>query len=242
MPAMQVKFGSYDFVAGACRIATRTVAELDGKKQPYLYTNEIDVTGRVYGTGDTECSTKENELRRGLAQRRVDFGLLQRDGQPSASYWTNAETINGNIVVRGPDFGGTTAAEYCFYREFSFTVRNQVPVADIANAILEFRESVTYDGGDPEFAMKRAINAKPQKQLVWFQTEYRVTQSGRAVGYRNYPNPARFLFPGDREKSPQYVRDSPERDGDKYVRFPITWQYSFISDSPLVGLPNRWIQ
>lgn len=242
MPAMQVKFGTYSFTAGACRLGIRTVAELDAKNQPYLYTNEIDVTGRLYGEGDDSLSNQERQLRVGLAQRGADFGILKRDGQSSASWWPNAQTVYGNIVVRGPDFGGTTASEYVLYREFSFTVRNQVAIADIANAILEFKETVTYDGGEPEFKFKRAINAKPQKQLVWFLTEYRVTQSGRAVGYRDYPRPANFLFPGDRERSPRYTRESPDRDGNNFTRYPVTWEYSFASASPLVGLPTRWIQ
>jgi hypothetical protein len=237
---MQVKWGSYEFTAGACRFGIRCVAELDAAQLPYLYTNEIDVTGRLYGAGDAALGTLETELRAALRKTKQDFGVLRTDGARSASWWRNAETIGGNVVVRGPDFGGTQAAEYALFREFSFSVRNRTPVASVANAVLEFKETVTYDGGEPEYVFKRAINADPQKQLVWQRTEYTVTQSGRAVGYRDYPQPGRQLFPGDRMKAPRVVKESPDREGDRYVRFPITWEYVFAAAAPLVSLPNRW--
>lgn len=241
MAAMQVVWGAYRFTAGACRFAVRTDAVLDARHLPYLYESEIDVTGRLYGDGDAALSTAEAALRFALSTPRQDFGVLRTNGARSATFWPTANTIGGNVVVKGPHFQGTTAAEYCLYREFTFTVRNAVPLVNVANAILEFRETAEYDGGEPEFAFKKAINARPQKQLVWFATEYRVTQSGRAVGFTDYPNPARLLFPLDKDKSPKFVRESPERHDNKYWRYPLSWTYSYASVGPLIAVPNRWV-
>jgi len=238
---MQVIWGGYRFTAGACRFGIRQDAILDARKMPYLYENHIDVSGRLYGEGDAALSTAENVLRAALRTPFQDFGVLRTNGQISASFWPNATTIGGNVVVNGPHFTGTTAAEYVFYREFNFTVRNRTPITNLNNAIMEFRETVEYDGGEPEYAFKRAINDRPQKQLVWFATEYTVTQSGRAVGYSNYPNPGRILFPGDKLRAPKFNKENPERWGNNYINYPISWTYVFASVAPLVAVPNVWV-
>lgn len=241
MPAMQVKWGSFGFTAGACRFAVRQSAIMDARQTPYMYELDIDVTGRLYGAGDGALSLAEAATRTALARPYQDFGVLRTNGSRSATFWRNSDTIGGNVVISGPSFGGTTAAEYCLYREFTFTVRNRVPIASVANAIVEFKEVLEFEGGEPEYVFKRAMNARPQKQLVWFQTEYRVTQSGRAVGYKSYPNPARILFPGDKVTAPKFVRESPQRYGDAYINYPISWTYSYASVTPMAGLPNVWV-
>ena len=241
MPGMQVQWGSYNFTAGACRFGIRQQAVLDAAQTPYMYEFDIDVTGRLYGEGDAALSALESALRVALARPGQDFGVLSTTGSRSASYWANSATIGGNVVANGPNFTGTQATEYVFFREFSFTVKNRVAIANANNAVTEFHESVTYEGGEPEYAFKRAINARPQKQLVWFATEYRVTQSGRAVGFRGYPNPARILFPGDKTTGPKYVRGSPQRQGKNYINFPIEWSYQYASITPLVAVPNVWV-
>lgn len=238
---MQVVWGSYRFTAGACRFGIRQDAILDARKMPYLYENTIDVTGRIYGEGDGALSTAEANLRTALRTPFQDFGVLRTNGQRSASFWLNALTVGGNVVHSGPNFTGTAATEYVFFREFSFTVKNRTPITNLANAVVEFRETVEYDGGEPEYAMKRAINDRPQKQLVWFATEYTVTQSGRAVGYTGYPNPGRILFPGDLMRSPKFIRENPERYGNDFINYPISWIYVFASAAPLVALPNVWV-
>ena len=240
MPAMQVVWGSYSFTAGACRFGVKQRAVLDGRNIPYAYDFDIDVTGRLYGAGDSALSTAEAALRTALARPFQNFGVLKTDGSRSASYWLNSDTIGGNVVADGPSFTGTAATEYALFREFSFVVRNRVPIANAAGAVLEFSESVEYDGGEPEYRMKRAINARPQKQLVWFATEYTVTQRGRAVGFLDYPAPGRQLFPRDRMQAPKITRDNPKRMGNDYTEYPISWQYVFASANPLVALPNVW--
>lgn len=238
---MQVVWGGYRFTAGACRFGIRQDAVLDARKVPYLYENTIDVSGRIYGEGDGALSTAENLLRAALRTPFQDFGVLRTNGQRSASFWLNSGTIGGNVVVNGPHFQGTATTEYVFFREFTFTVKNRTPIANVNAAIVEFHETVEYDGGEPEYVFKRAINDRPQKQLVWFATEYTVTQSGRAVGYLGYPNPGRILFPGDKLRAPKFVRDNPERYGNRYINYPLSWNYVFASISPLVALPNVWV-
>lgn len=237
---MQVVWGSTTFTAGACRFAVKQAAVMDATQTPYMYEFDIEVTGRLYGAGDVILSALEVAMRTALARPKQDFGVLRTDGGRSGSYWLNALTIGGNVVTN-LNFGGTTAAEYVLYREFSFNVRNRVAIANATNAILEYKETVEYDGGEPEFVFKRAINARPQKQLVWFNTEYRVTQSGRAVGFRGYPGPGRKLFPGDQMSAPKIVRESPERHGANYINYPISWVYQFASASPLVATPNPFV-
>lgn len=238
---MQVVWGTYNFTAGACRFGVRQAAVLDATLTPYMYEFDIDVSGRLYGEGDAALSSAETALRTALQRPGQDFGVLRTSGARSASFWANANTIGGNVVVQGPSFTGTTAAEYCLYREFSFTVKNRVGISNANNAVIEFKETVEYEGGEPEYVFKRAINARPQKQLVWYATEYKVTQTGRAVGFRGYPNPARILFPGDKTTGPKFTRESPQRHGTNYINYPISWAYQFASATPLVAVPNVWL-
>ena len=241
MPTMQVVYGAYQCVAGACRFGVRQTAVLDAREFPYMYEMQIDVSGRFYAAGDALLSVEEARMRAALRLQRQDFGVLGTTGTATATYWRNADTVSGIVVRDGPNFTGTTAAEYCLYREFSFTVAFKLPIANVASALVEFSETVEYSGGEPEYVHKRAMNGPPQKQLVWFQTEFRAVQSGKAVGFRAYPNPARMLFPGDRKTAPTYTRGNPKRLGDGYINYPLTWSYSYESNSPLVGIPNVWL-
>ncbi len=239
MPAMQVRYGNWAAAAGACRFGVRQAAVLDARGAPYMYDFDVDVAGRLYGEGDGFLSAAEVLMRNALSRPFQDFGVLRTNGTPSGSYWRNSQTVGG-IVIHDLNFQGTAATEYVFFREFTFTAKFRLPLTTTANAIVEFHESVEFTGGEPEFVFKRAMNALPQKQLVWFATEYRVTQSGKAVGFLDYPPAARLLFPGDKVTAPRVVKDNPQRVGDGFIHYPVTWQYSFASAAPMIALPNVW--
>lgn len=238
--AMQVKWGNYAFAPGSCRFGVRQKAELDSRQVPFLYNIDIDVTGRLYGNGDGALSIAEVALRNALAVQFQDFRVLRVNGSDSGTSFRNSATLGGITVTAGPDFTGTLASEYVLFRDFTFTISFKLPIPNVARALLDFNESLEFSGGGPDYAMKRAMDDVPQKQLVWAQTEYRVVQRGTAVGFRTWPLYTRPLFPGDFKTSPVVSQDSPQRIGNDQWKYPISWNYVFESVAPLIATPNVW--
>lgn len=237
---MQVRYGSYAFTAGTCRFGVTQTAVLNDAMFPYAYDVEFAVSGRLYGEGDAALSASELALRAALAVPFRDVGVLKTDGTPSATYFRSGSTIGGITITKGPNFSGTKATEYVLFREFEFTASFKLPIVNAFTALVSFSESMEYQGGGPEFVMQRAVNAPPQRQLVWQQTEYRLIQTGKAVGFAAYPVPVPPAFPGSLKTSPNYKRSSPERIGVGYWRYPVEWAYVMESASPLDALPSVW--
>ncbi len=71
-------------------------------------------------------------------------------------------------------------------------------------------------------------------------TAYRATQTGQAVGLYGYPPVPPPLFPGKLEEGGRPTLGSPRLRNGVYVDWPVSWSYSFVSATPLVGFPNRW--
>jgi hypothetical protein len=88
------------------------------------------------------------------------------------------------------------------------------------------------------------LNGPAIKQMVQQQTTYRVTQSGRAVGYMGYPFPAAPIWPDAwHSDSSSVTRKLPRLSGSGSsaveTEFEVTWSYQFESASPLLGQSTR---
>jgi hypothetical protein len=235
---MKAVWGSYQFPDNTVYVATRQRAVVNAAKIPYMEEFEIDCEGKVFGSGQAQLTAAENQLRAALAVPRQNFFFLQDSGAPSAVYILNAATVGGTYVVRGPDFTGRDGSEYANQRNFSFTVGFKLPVADPANTLMEYQETLEYSGGEPVYAFKPAVNGPPQLQRVWYQVPYRVVQTGYAVGFRAYPTPPPPV--GPRTQPPVHRKTSPGREGVGNVGWRIDWQYVCESGGPIVALPHLW--
>lgn len=238
---MQLKYGSYPFDSNTTLLSTQIFPQVNRGGQIYSQRKRFTIQGYLAGDGQAELTLKENALKTALARPYQDLLFLKDDGSASSEVLLNATSITGVLVTDGPHFQTTQGPEYATLRTFTFTAEAEYPVPEGSNYLLDFNETLSFEGGGPLYIHRRAINGPPQKQLVYPATEYKVTQTGRAIGYRAYPTPPAPKFPFALKESPKIDRGAPERKGNGYQGYEVTWTYVFESAGPLVALPTLWI-
>lgn len=244
---MILQVGSYAFPSGECDVRARSETLIAGGK-PYGYRRIFDIEGRIYVNGQADATTKQNALVAALNTPFQDIVLLNDDSSKSAVLLQNAGSISGVLITRGPHFEKNFGAELATIRSVSFTAEAEYPNPGSQLLFLSFSESLSFRGG--------GINAKTifrpnligpfQKQLVYTQIPYRVTQRGQASGYRGYPTPPLPIWPNDEHQDLRDIQfTAPQRVGPSqtsYEGWRVSWSYEFESVNPFVGAPNLWPQ
>lgn len=182
-------------------------------------------------------------LKAGYSRNGQDLAILFDDLSLTNHVLISATTIGGTMVTNGPDFPEWRGVELGTVRTYSITVEGDV--YNIGNYLLDFTESLEFEGGGPMIAFLQTLTGLPQKQQTAESTPYRVRQEGSAVGLYAYPNPAAPIWPAALERAPTLRKGSPKRSGligaPVYTEFPVSWSYQFADVAPLVGNPNIWI-
>lgn len=241
---MQLRYGTYSFDAGACKLATSSETVWNEGGQPISQKRRIDVDGFLTASGQSAISTAMSALATALATPYQDLNFYQDDGSLSATALNNAASISGVHIVRGPDFPDWKGNEFSQFRRFTFSAEAEYPLTNTKNLLVSFRERLTFSGGGPIYAYKLAINGPPQRQLIYPFSVFRATQEGEAVGYLRYPTPPPPIWPATLKQSPDESLISPRRAGKlppSYQHFGVTWRYEFESAAQLSGFPNLWL-
>ncbi len=241
---MQLKWGSYAFDDGACKIATSGGLVFNEGGQPLSNRRRVDVDGYLSANGQVACSVKMSALETALARQYQDLILYHDDGSVSATALMNATSIGGVRVVSSPSYPDWKGNERGQFVRFTFAVEAEYPLANTQNLLVSFRERLSFSGGGPRRVVLEALDTLPQTQMVRRFTAYQVIQHGQAVGYRSRPTPPRSIWPDALMESPNYDVDSPARAGGvpaKYKDFAISWSYLHKSPTPLTGSPNLWL-
>lgn len=242
--AMILKYGNYSFDAGAVLVRSSMEKRINKGGQPVSEIRRLECEGYLSADGQAALTAAQNSLEAALAVNDQDLTLYLDDAAtPSATYLDSSESISGVKIVKGPDFRNDAGAEYATFRKFSFTAEGEFPFDGTQNYLLEFEETLHFEGGGPIFRHRLALNGLPQKQLVYPASIYKATQSGRAVGYLKRPGVPPPIWPKDWINAPgTFDERSPERRGTGgYEHFAVTWRYEFESAKKLVGIPNRWL-
>lgn len=237
---MQLQYGTYSFTANECDVKAVSETLVAGGR-PYGRRTMLRVRGRMYTAGQADTTAKMNQLTTALQVPFLDLVLLCDDSSRSATLLTNAGSLTGVVITKGPDFEDNMGAEYATQRTFSFSAQAEYPFAGTQNDLLAFSETLSFTGGGPRIIFRPNLDGPWQKQIVYPQTTFRVSQRGAATGYRAYPVVPEPTWPDDelpdrREISPV----SPARVGLNWQAYPITWKYEFESVDELVGVPNLW--
>lgn len=236
---MQLKYGSYQFVANECDVRARTTVNVVGGK-PVARRTVLEVLGRFYCDSQSDCTTKQNALVTALASPYQDLILYQDDGSISATLLRNSGSLGGVVIIDGPNFEENHGAEYATQRSFSFSAAAEYPLVT-GQTLLSFEESLSFRGGGPKNIFRPNLNGAWQKQLVYPLTTYKASQRGKAVGYQFKPTPPGPIWPADEQRDQRRTDEfSPERHGTSFKGYGIEWSYEFESIRPLVGSPNTW--
>lgn len=234
---MQVIYGSYAFNANGVEWATaisllRNGAQVIGRKVT------VTLKGRLEADGQAALAVASGNLQRALQVPYLDL-YLKSDAGAILEAMTSVGSTTGVLCVDGPNFPIGVGAEYATYRTFSATFEAEYPAPTGVPLIVEYRQTVSTEGGFPVIVWQPAINGPPRKVQTSPSTTYRATQSGSAIGLLDWPIPPGPIFGVQHlVDNPVISRTSPDRVGNGFRNFPVQWSYQFESTTPLQALPG----
>jgi hypothetical protein len=238
---MILRFGSFSTDNGTVALAISKNAALTAAGVPIYVTETWGLEGRLLATSGSEVAsltTKIAELEAAFKQQGVDASLLTEAGGATAHYIRHAETIGGIRVIQPPHYPSGQGADYATFRTFRVGIEADVIANGTVPGYLTFQETLQTLGGGPLYAWTAPIKGSPKRQIPRQQTTYQAVQSGQAVGFLGYPSIPSPIFPGALSANPTITRGSPRRRGSGFMEYPVSWQYVYESNSPLIGVPN----
>jgi hypothetical protein len=245
---MYIQYGNYRHAIGEGALSVSQQAEYESGI-PAAIRVRFEVQGRIQIADQGSPLANQafmtaalDDLEAAYLQNGLDFGLYQDDGTPTQHVLLNAATLGGTRVITPVSYPVGRGAEYSTYRNYTVSIEGLLP--NFYASIVQWKETLTFNGGGPEFIFLQTLNGLPQKQVLYQQTTYKASQRGSAVGNLAYPLPPDPLWPYAIHPNRTVIdRSSPERVGTTGIAFrhyQTTWSYSFEDVAPLVGDPNYW--
>ena len=246
---MYIQYGNYQHAPGegALSILQRTEYSTSGMVAGTRV--RLELRGRLQIEDQGSDDANQAAMTEALAALELaysvngqDFGLYQDDGSPTEHVLRSAATVGGVKITQPVSYPVGRGAEYSTFRNYELAVEGFVP--SLFATILDWRETVQWSGGGPQFVILQTLTGPPQKQLTSEQSVCRATQTGSAVGAFSYVAPSAPLWPDALVPEASSVSQvGPDREGPfgiPFFRYRTNWTYSFADPSPLVGAPNFW--
>jgi len=240
---MYLAYGSYQHDSDTNTFTINSSTTEDEAGNPYETTHNWSIEGQIQGTDTADVVTKFRALELAYSVWYRDL-VFYTDAGVATHRLLNAGSVSGVRIVSPPSYPRGDGAQLSTFRDYTIVASATYPASTSANAIRSYTESVSFSGGGPERAVIECVNVPPQEQILKAFTTIVARQSGSAVGMFGYPPIPPPLFPGKERirgavpGNPQY--GSPKLRNGVYVDFPVSWNYEFISGTPLFNFPNRW--
>jgi hypothetical protein len=201
------------------------------------------ISGRLQAANQVSLTAAINALCAAYELQNQDVAFYT-DGNQLTSHAIDSSATNGGVRVTGPpSFPEGKGAEYSTFRNYTISLEAEWlnPNATIVN----WHETISVQGGGPQFVFLETIDGPPHKQLLKQYTTYQATQSGEATGFYSYPTAPAPLWPAAEHVDRRQMRyELPKRAGPPgeptYTEFKVSWTYTFEDGSPLVGVPTPW--
>lgn len=240
---MYLKYGNYQHAVGEVSVVISKQGLFTETGIARGVRERWDIAGQLHAADPAALTTAINAMAAAYAVQGQDVGFYFEGGQPSSHFIDSSATNGGVRVVVPPSFPQGRGAEYSTFRNFSLAVEAEWLAAD--QAVLEWRETLSYSGGGQQFAFLQPISGAPVKQVLRQATTYRATQSGQATGFQSYPAIPDPIWPTAEHLDQRQVTYSlPDRQGPAgsatYTNYKVSWNYQFESASPLIGIPTTW--
>lgn len=167
-------------------------------------------------------------------ENQLAVGMLNNDGSPSANFLRARDSTSGIRMPQPVSFGKKDQADGVTGRTFSFTVMTEEVPLDFTNTY-DFRETISWQGDTgPDFAPVELDFGAPDLQQLNTQTVQKITQRGQIIGIRTVPAAPAVAYPNlKRGARPVVERQEPIRRGNRNTLFPLSYQYTMLSDTNL---------
>lgn len=176
-----------------------------------------------------------------------DAVLYLPDGvTPTPHQLISSQTIGGVRVTQQPSFQQWRGGELGLYRSYTIALEAEIPNPDPAAQLLDWQETLTFVGGGPHFIYLPTLNGLPVRQQTQQFTTYKVSQTGRALGFMAWPIPPYPIWPtAEHQDQRMLSRSTPQQvgagTGASAVQWEVSWGYQFEAALPLVGNPTPWL-
>lgn len=238
---MQGFYGLYGFPVNGALLGTNTETIRNEGGVPYKLRQTISVSGSLLVNGQADAALQESAMRTALAIPYQNLTFLQDSGALTPVALTNLGSLSGVLCTR-LRFPTTDRGEYATLRHFEAEFEAEYAYPNLAPfaQLLEFTETLSFEGGLPIYRHRLAVEGDNQKQLVYPQDTFRAVQSGTAKGRITYPLVPGPIWPFALKEAPKITRTSPRLDGLIFEGFGSSWQYEYEDIGPLIGMPNLW--
>lgn len=240
---MYLKYGSYTHADAEVSFTIDSQSLENEAGQQYGYRNTWRIEGCLQADDTTAVVTAFRALETAYSVWYRDLVFYDDSGNITHKL-LNAGSLTGVKIVSPPSYPRGEGAELSTFRHYTLMASADYPAGAGLNALRSFSETLAFTGGGPERTVVECANVPPQEQVLKAFTMFRAVQSGSAVGMFQYPVIPPPLFPGKeriRSVPPgNPVHGSPKLRNGRYIDWPVSWSYEFISATPLVGFPNRW--
>lgn len=242
---MILAYGSYRHALAEAGLSIRRETQFTANGVPTSIRERWRIDGVLQAESPEAVTRAIHDLQTAYSRQLQDVALYLPDGTtPTAHVILSRDTIGGVRVTQPPSFPQGRGAEYSTFRSYTIELEADLPVSGEANPSLRWEEVLSFSGGGPRWVYLATLAGPPVRQQVEESTPYRATQSGRAVGLREYPTPAAPIWPSAwHQDASTITRRLPRRIGAGTAAtetdFEVTWLYQFESASPLVAQPSR---
>lgn len=239
---MKFKYGTYSHEIDEVAITTdrETLRDDAGRQIGYRETWTLD--GELQGADAEECSYLALALVSAYSVDGRDCGLYEDDGTTETHLnWRDRDTWDGVRVIKPPFFPVGRNGELANHRTYQIVLRADFESINAPN-IIAWTESIQRVGnGGARIGVIEPRNKKPILQMLNRYTAVRLIQSGQAVGRRSRPTPPKPLYPQYLQNPEEAIQvGAPTLMGNRYVDFPISWNYQMILPGPASPQPNYW--
>lgn len=246
---MRAKYNNYVLPEGRWNISKTMTSNENAARQELTITHQVSIDGMLQGASAAVIEAQYTLLMLAYSVNNFDFIVYLPSGIISQRLSLFAlGSLGGVRVMQKPSLQGLENAQYTTYLPVKIALEAEYGSDNAPDkALSSFDETLNFDGGGPLFDWYRPIKGLPTKGQVRQADTYRAVQSGKATGFGSYPQlgtvsgaPSPIFGIDALNKNPQVSLGSPEKRGSVYINWPISWEYSFESASPLFGVPNRW--
>lgn len=233
---MQVQYGSYVHPDNECSLAISRQGIFERGictkiKETWTIDGIINITG---SQTIADITTRIYEIENAYLVNGLDVSL-----GGTAHYLQSSRCLGGTRVVNPPQFPKGDGTEYATVRTFSITIEGDILLPAGLTGLTEWKETLEFSGGGARWVIIETRRGAGERQQVSEQVPYRVRQSGSAIGITAWPTVPAPLFPAaEHVERRVLVRMTPERVGNDFTAWPVTWNYEFESISALSGVPT----
>lgn len=170
-----------------------------------------------------------------------DIALYHDDGTRSHYYLTSSGSLGGvKVVLRDFPALGDDPSQYCTGVDYRIVCEAEYPANELSP--MEWQERLEFVGnGGPRYDYYEPVVGPPVRYIAQQRTLQLVVQSGSALGLSGYPLVADPIWPQlELPHLRKITPTGPTNTGAnlRYAYFGMAWSYTFLSPTPLSGLPN----